>query len=236
MTVTVVVPFRPGDPHRDRLWSWVGRWWRTWFPDYQITIGDTDYDEPFNRGAARNNAARAATGTVLIVADADTITDPHATRAAVACVELGMCGWAIPYREDRYYNLSEAATRRRLQFDPDRVAPITEPWDQDDWEFKLTSWAGCLVVPADAYWEAGGYPEFDTWGYEDDCFRHALDVTAGPHHRTDGFALHLWHPASEADRFGNPGITRNRAIADEYRRARTLDRMRAVISRHGASR
>lgn len=231
--VSVVVPYRPDGGHRDRLWDWVSAWWRTWFPDYEMIIADSG-DEPFNRGASRNAAVRRATGSTLIIADADTIPHPPGVETAVQFVAIGSASWVIPYETERYYNLSETATRRRLQFEPNVLAPISEPWDEDDWEHKITSWAGCLIVPRSSFWAAGGYPEFERWGYEDDCFRTALDFVAGHHIRLPGFALHLWHPASEADRFGNPDIEANRRIFMEYKQARTHQQMTAVIERHGA--
>lgn len=234
MTVSVIVPYRPGDEHRERLWDWCRAWWATWFPDYQVIVADTDHDD-FNRGAARNRAARHATGEILIVADADTIAHPPAIAAGVAAVEDNQAPWVIPYEQERYYNLSESATRRRLQFPPDAACPIGEPWDEDDWEHKITSWAGCLIVRREAYWYAGGYPEFRTWGYEDDCFRAALDQLTGTHHRMDGFALHLWHPVTEDQRFGNDEIERNRYIARQYRRARSRQVMLQRIAQYGTT-
>lgn len=233
-SVSVLVPYRAGDDHRARLWDWCRSWWATWFPDFEVVVADTDHED-FNRGAARNQAARRATGEIFIVADADTIVHPPALESGVAAVDINLAPWVIPYEQERYYNLSETATLRRLQFPPDTVTPITEPWDVDDWEHKITSWAGCLILRRDAYWYAGGYPEFRVWGYEDDCFRAALDQLTGGHQRMDGFALHLWHPVTEEQRFGNPDIEANRAIAMEYRRARTFQQMRAVIERHGVT-
>lgn len=231
--VTVIVPYRHGDEHRDRLWAWCRKWWTTWFPQFVVTVADSAGDE-FNRGAARNVAARCAEGDILVIADADTIVDPPRLEDAVEAVRTGTAPWVIPYAEGCYYNLSATATARRLQFAPDPVAPITEPWDPEDWEFKLTSSAGCLVVRKGDYWTAGGHPEFPTWGYEDDCFRDALDVLVGPHQRTPGFALHLWHPASEEQRFGNPLIDYNRKVARQYKRATTKAQMTQVVATHGS--
>lgn len=232
-SVSVIVPFRPGDEHRDRLWDWCRSWWETWFPQFEIVVADTEHDQ-FNRGAARNEAARRATGEILVIADADTITHPEAVMSGITAVDINLAPWVIPYEQERYYNLSENATIRRLQFPPDIVVPITEPWDEDDWEHRITSWAGCLILRRDSYWYAGGYPEFRTWGYEDDCFRAALDQLTGPHHRMDGFALHLHHPATEAECFGNPEIENNRMIARQYKRARTRSQMIQLVSRYGS--
>lgn len=237
--VTVVVPYRSDGGHRDRIWDWVAGWWAIHFPDWPVIAADSG-DEPFNRGASRNLAARRASSPILIIADADTIPNQEAVAAGVELVAEHRAPWVIPYDGDprtnqgRYYNLSETATRARLKFPPDLYAPVGEPWDTDDFEHKLVSWAGCLIVRTGDYWAAGGYPEFEEWGYEDDCFRTALDYVAGRHQRVPGFCLHLWHPATEAQRFGNPQIEANRAVFMEYKKARTDKAMRAVIEKHGA--
>lgn len=238
MPLSVLIPFRSDDGWRDALLNWTIRWWQVNFPAVEIVVADTDH-ELFNRGAARNEAARHATGDVLVIADADTIPQADAVRASVELVASGEAPWVIPYDgapDGRYYNLSESATRRRLRFAPDPATPIGEPWDPDDIEFKLVSWAGCLIVPAEGFWKAGGYPELELWGYEDDCARTAFDVMVGPHVRVPGFAVHLWHECSNSDRFDNPGIAGNRAVYDEYRSARSPQRMAQVIDRHGSKR
>lgn len=231
-TLTAIVPYRPTSQHRADIWAWVRLWWAEFFRLDQMVIADSGLG-PFNRGRARNNAARSARGDVLLIIDADTIVDPAGLAYAVGLVSEGHVPWAIPYGLGRYYNLSERATARRLQFPPDELAPIAEPWDPEDWEFKIDSWAGCLVVRTEDFWRAGGYPEFETWGYEDDCFRTALDVMVGPHVRTNGFALHLWHPAAEIDRFGNADIEANRETFRRYKRARSRESMEKVIAEHG---
>lgn len=231
MTVDVIVPYRSDGGHRAQLWEWCANWWAVRFPDYRIITADSGHDL-FNRGASRNRAVRDSTADVLFIADADTFASPEAIAHGVEVVGDGM-SWVIPYDLDRYYNLSEKATRDRLKFPADPAVPITEPWDSDDWEHKLTSWAGALIVRRVDYIAAGGYPEFPRWGYEDDCFRAALDMVAGAHLRVPGFCLHLWHPASEDDRFGNSDIEANRAVAMRYKRARTQRQMAALIAEHG---
>jgi hypothetical protein len=236
--VRVVVPYRESDPQRAANWAWVCSWWKTYFPDWPVTIADSGH-EPFNRGASRNQAMRLASEPVLIIADADTIPDADAVARGAYLVDSGQAPWVIPYdgdgrtREGRYYNLSETATKARLRFPPDRAVILAEPWDTDDYEHKLCSWAGCLIVrTVDAY-AAGGYPEFPEWGYEDDCFRTALDMVAGHHQRVHGFALHLWHPVTEGQRFGNPQIEANREVFMQYKKARTQKDLAAVIAEHG---
>lgn len=240
VSVEVIVPYRAGDDeHRRRSWEWVQQWWQVNFPDWPVRTADSGND-PFNRGASRNKAARNTSAQILVIADADTIPDAAAVATGVELVGADRAAWVIPYdglerdRSGRYYNLSEQATLRRLQFPPDRAVTIAEPWDPDDYEHKLCSWAGCLIVRRADYFAAGGYPEFEEWGYEDDCFRTALEMVAGHHQRVPGFCLHLWHPVTEGQRFGNPQIEANRAVFMEYRSARTQQQMAAVIDKYGA--
>jgi len=227
------VPFRgDGDEHRERSWRWVQQWWSVNFPDWTLRSADSGHD-PFNRGASRNVAARAATAPILIIADADTIPDPEAVCQGVDLVASERAPWVIPYEKLRYYNLSERATLRRLEFPPDPAITIGEPWDEDDWEHKITSWAGCLILRRVDYWRAGGYDErFAGWGGEDNAMQLALDTLVGPHHRMDSFIQHLSHARGDAD-FSHKGWPANAGLLAQYQRARgkSAAMMRLVTSR-----
>lgn len=211
MAISVLFPYRGDDGPRDVLFAWVLRWWRTHFPQAEICVGRNFYT-PFNRGAARNDAFEQSSGLVVIVADADTVPTVVGVRAAIADVVEARC-WSIPYAEERYYNLTEAATQHVLQEYRDSI-PEPGPGDYDH---KITSWAGCLVIPREAWLKVGGYDErFVGWGYEDNAFMVKLDRLWGPHRREDSYCCHLWHPTPPGTTFDQPEIARNRGIYQRY--------------------
>lgn len=215
MSLSVLVPWRPStDGYRNRSFAWLRHRYHQLLPDAQLVIG-TSSAERFNRSEARNNAFNYSDGDVVLIADADTIFHAQSIRLAVMVAATGAAHWVIPYGEKRYYNLSHRRTEEILALDP--AADIPEPTDEDDWEHKLTSWAGLLVVTRAAYQEAGGYDErFAGWGYEDNAFRAALDHRVGPHSRLDGHCEHLWHPVAVGECFDNPDIEANRKLYQKY--------------------
>lgn len=215
MSLSVLVPWRPSDDgYRARSLAWLRRRYHALLPDAQLVIANSNA-ERFNRSEARNNAFNYSDGDVLLIADADTVFHPHLIELAAMMVADGDAPWIIPYDEGRYYNLGQRRTDELLAGDP--AADIPEPTDEDDWEHKLTSWAGLLVVSRDGYETAGGYDErFAGWGYEDNAFRAALDHRVGTHTRLKGHCEHLWHHVIAGECFDNPDIDANRRLYQKY--------------------
>ena len=226
--LSVLFPYRCDDGPRDRLFGWVLAWWQVNFPEAEICVG-RNFEHPFNRGAARNAAFDQSTGSVLIVADADTVPTAQGVKDAIAEVVSTKC-WSFPYAEDRYYNLTQAHTETVLHVPPSDTAAIKFPHEpaEGQYDHKITSWAGCLIMPREAWEAVDGYDErFRGWGYEDDSFRMSLDMLWGSHRRQDSYVCHLFHERGDAD-FNQPHIQHNRDLYNRYRRARTPEDVRGV--------
>ncbi len=212
--ISVLFPYRGDDGHRDRLFGYVLRWWEVYFPEAQICVG-RNFEHPFNRGAARNDAYKQAEGSVIIVADADTIPTVYGVKTGIADAVAEKV-WCIPYAEERYYNLKEDMTQRVLEAGVQTM--IFEPHN-GEYEHKITSWAGCLIVPRNAWEVVGGYDErFIGWGYEDNSQYLKLDALWGPHRRQDSYICHLWHPVTKENSFESPDIKHNRSLYQQYQR------------------
>lgn len=211
--ISVLFGYRGDDGPRDVLFANVLRWWKVHYNDAQICMG-RNFDQPFNRGKARNEAFKDATGDIIIVADADTLPTVDGVDLAIEEILEGRARWMLPYGPDRYYNLSEERTKSILN---SGATTIPEPVT---WEHKITSWAGCLIMPRAAYEAVGGYDErFVGWGYEDNAFQFALDTIWGPHARIDSFCCHLWHAIEPGTTFDSPTIGANRALFGKYQAA-----------------
>lgn len=205
MKISILIPYRPEDgskrEHHWRIESFkktVEFWNSIEGYDIEVVTSDSIADR-FNRSEARNNAFVKSTGDILVIADADTIVPHKSFKEAVERVSSGELAWAIPYIH--YYNLSVDFTKILLESEGVLPQPsdLTHP---ASYEHKVLSYAGCLVLPREAYDVVGGYDEdFKGWGYEDNAFRLALDNEWGVHTRVDGAAWHLWHPIYERDRF-----------------------------------
>lgn len=231
MSFSVLFGYYGDDGPRDRLFGWVLKWWRANFPEAQVCMG-RNFDEPFHRGRARNDAALNARRDVLVIADADTIPDAAAVAAAVQAVTDREAPWVLPYAENSYFNLSESSTQWVLGCNP-ATTTIPAPTNPEAFEHQITSWAGCLVVPRVAFEAVGGYDErFTGWGYEDNAFRIALDTIVGKHQRLAAHCCHLWHPVTAELTWDQPFITENRTLYRRYERAQgDAGLMREVLSR-----
>lgn len=217
MNLSVLIPYE-GDEWRDTVFEWLTARYAALLPDAEMCVGTS---MPFNRSAARNDAFSKSSKDYLLIADADTVF--HVDQILRALDELkDKKTWVIPYGDCNYYNLSKDMTVSVLAGDP--AATIPEPSNSAMWEFRLESWAGLLVVPRVAFETVGGYDErFIGWGEEDLAFRDALNDLWGPMVRTDGYALHLWHPTTEHERFEQPFFEQNRRLRMKLARERRLN-------------
>ena len=219
MTFSIIVPFRGDNGHRDRVWKWCERFWASRFTDedhgYELIVADS-CDVPFSRGNSRNEGAAQAKGDVLFFADADGVNE-NCHEALKMVHHNG--GWVVAYPAPRgYIALNRWGTERLLATDPSER--LAEP-QSADWYERCHSYAGAIACRTEDFWLAGGYdPRFEGWGYEDDAFTEAMSTIVGPPQRTGGFHLHLWHPHVESERFRQPHISENKALAESYTAAR----------------
>ena len=179
MSVTAVVPWRPGCPHRERAWAHV----RETLEDvrgYEVVVGSCP-DGPFNRAWAILDGAWKASNETLLVIDADVVGFyAHATSR----VESGKSKWAIPF--GNLHRLTEASTTAYL---------AGERTHLDFEEVHRGNETGtCVVIERSVLDVAPPDVRFVGWGQEDDAWQRALRVMVGPPWRGSEPLLHLWHP------------------------------------------
>ena len=229
MTVSLVVPYRAGDPWREAAWEWVQV---RYPPEWEQVLGQCA-PGPFNRSEAILEGASRASGDVLVVADADVWCD--ATVDAVAQVQDGKA-WAVPHR--RIYRLSKESTTRVLFGAPWHGLPLSEDNRQDRRPYIGNAGGTLLVLSRAALEKAPPDPRFMGWGQEDEAWGCALRTLVGPVRRGVADLVHLWHPAQPRldRRKGNP---ENVQLWQRYRRAEgSRPRMAALVDEgrvaHGA--
>jgi hypothetical protein len=231
-STSVIVAFRDDDGTRTRLWDLVRERFERLLPEAEIVVG-TDDSVPFNKCRALNEAARKASGEVLILTDADTWVSEDLLRGAVRLVAAGEAGWCKPWN-------------RKLKLDPEAtqaVLDLGEAWNgrkRKDWRVEApmnTWWAGPPVVfRAETFWNVGAMDErLAGWGEDDACLGWALKAFTGRAKVLRGDSLHLSHP--RLGRSGSdlwPGQTSrdaNLALGAEYRVAsRSPELMRELIA------
>jgi glycosyltransferase involved in cell wall biosynthesis len=235
--ISFLIPYLPnGDEYRERACKYIlGALAIDWHePDAEIIIGGI---EPFNRSAARNQAAKRADGDILVFVDADSFVPKHQIREALSLAEER--GWAFPY--DHYCSMTEMGTENFIAGAalPDPLSWGTDMFDRDYYEFIFPSKdtpepavGGCVVVTRAAFETVGGYDErFIGWGEEDRAFMLALDTLVNAEHRVSGNIFHLWHEHPEEECFAQPNFSDNRKLCNRYREAcGNLQMMRELIA------
>jgi hypothetical protein len=221
--VSLIVPWRGGDPDRERIWAWCRRYWTSHYPEFELIECDSG-EEPFSRGNSRNQGVEQSHGKVLVIADADTLIAHVDEAVAIA----GRGEWCIGYQPSQYLALTQEATDALLAKDP--TGPLKEPTRAECRE-TITSYAGVLAMSRPAFDRVGGYcTAFHGWGGEDVAFMFAMDTLWSPHVRASGWAIAPKHPHPEEERFQSPYWPANDALCKRFEAAyRNPSAMRHLV-------
>lgn len=187
-SVSVVVPWRGGCPHREQAWAWLRRWWAKQHPDWQVVEGHCPAG-PWRKAAAVADALTRTTGSVLVLADADVWCDGVAE--AVDAVSTGQAPWAIPHK--LVHRLTEPATGAVVA--GAQPGPKLGGWDQKPYEG--TPGGGIVVMTRQTYQRVPLDPRFAGWGQEDECFGLAAATILGRPWKGTAHLWHAWHPPQE---------------------------------------
>lgn len=183
MTVSVVIPWRGGDPQRERVWAWLVERWAAVHPGWQVVLGEHDDGGPWRKAAAVADGLAVADGELLVVADADVWADD--LEDAVA--QLDEHPWVVPHHHVK--RLSSAGTDQVLAGGRWVEAPLEHRGCYVGHEG-----GGIVVLRRDLYEEVPLDPRFAGWGQEDDSWALALRTIAGRPWRGGTDLWHLWHP------------------------------------------
>lgn len=218
VAVTVVVPFTPGQPDRDRAWEWVRKQYAEHHPDYTVVVGHGDPDR-WVKAEAVMPAIDDAPDGVVVVADADVWCDD--LQRAVANVESGHA-WAIPHWRVR--RLSKESSDRVIAGESPVGLPLDEP------HYVGTAAGGLVVSTRENFLSVPLDRRFVGWGGEDRSWGLALHCLLGGAWRGREDLWHLWHPAQER-LTRNVGSETNQALRGRYDAARSRpDEMRALLA------
>ena len=193
--ISILTGFTSDDTSRLKVWDWTRRYYARNFPDAEHVTGGSSA-RPFNKAEAVNAAARAATGNVFLLADADTCLDRGGVVQAYARLRAGEAAWAFPASE--VYRLSAKQTAACLRRPPAPFGAIAKGacrWHSND----LRKLAGWVMVTREAWEQLGGMDErfAEGWGCEDACFTLALATLCGEPAAAHGYrAVHLEHAAT----------------------------------------
>lgn len=230
MNVAILVPWRPGNSERQKLWDFTRAWWQRDHPTWTIHEAPGPLDGPFNRSAAINEAARAAGDwDVAVIIDADVIANADAVRNGV---DIAQATGQMVVTHDERVMLSKVGARKVL--DGYRGSWRAPAMVERVWLDSVS----CSVVASRQLWDlVGGFDElFVGWGREDTAFRIAAETLTGkPLIRLSSELFHLWHPESPDARKTSPIRKANEQRHQRYVAARwNPDDVRALLeeSRH----
>ncbi len=229
--ISLLVPFRADHPERDRNWNWLRQYWEHELPDAEIIMG-SNFDYPFCKTAAVNDAFSRATGDIIVILDADCYISgdviTYCAESIRAQRKRGRKLWYIPYR--RFYRLNEIASLWLLNSDPADPMQFGDPPPAGQLENLPASashghWFGAMIqiMPREAFEVAGGMDtRFAGWGCEDVSFLYAVDTLYARHRTYNAPVYHIGHPVIKGDWMatrqwvGQPNAEMNDALAGRY--------------------
>lgn len=186
MRVACVIPWRGGQPDRERHHETVRAHLRVLLPD-AVHIDADSGGVPFSRAGSRNLGVRLAQDAecdVVVICDADTVVEREPLLVAIEAASDGLLH--LPYRV--FKGFSPIGTGAYLAGAPPHEC-ATEL--ETEW-----STGGVLVIQPSSWWRMGGMDErFTGWGAEDTAARVACDALLGPTVKHPGTIFHLWHPS-----------------------------------------
>lgn len=226
--VVILVPWRAGDPHRQKLWDFTKVWWQRDYPDWPIYEAPGP-SGPFNRSAAINEAAEGAGDwDVAIVIDADIIANSDAVHNGVSIAAA--TGQMVVTHDERVM-LSKAGTQKVIS--GYRGSWRTPSMHEHVWRDSVS----CSVVVSRSLWDSvGGFDElFCGWGFEDTAFQIACEaITGKPVIKITSELFHLWHPVSAEAQSKSETYKLNGVRVQRYREARWNGDAVAALIREAA--
>lgn len=205
--VAIVVPWRPGDPQREKAWAWCREWWEQFeWPIFEVTHPPP---APFNRAWCINEGARRAwPWDVLIAIDADVFEeDPEQVRDGVRrALDHGRL--TIPHTSG--HDLNNHGTSLLLRG--------AEGWQKALAKRRAVCTSRVWIMRCDLFAAVGGFDErFRGWGFEDVAAFHSMRNLRGVDQPTEGgIAYHLWHRPSFGPARRTPEWAAGNALAERY--------------------
>lgn len=196
MTVSLVVPFSPTSPQRTEHWHWLRLRYEEEHPAWELAVTAGPVGQPWLKGQAVARAVERATGSTLVIADADSLVAPEVLELSADLVASGQAPWVVPH--SKVYRLRLEATAQLLAGE---LALPPRPLERrllDRRPYDAPVGGGIVVCSRAGYEAVGGIDSrFEGWGGEDISFGRALDTLVGYHERLGGPLWHLWHPKQE---------------------------------------
>lgn len=216
-SVAVIVPWRPGCPHREAAWQWVRARYEQAHPGWELVEASAP-EGPWVKALAVMPAVAASSSEIVVVADADVWCEKIGD--AVDVVRAGE-PWAVPHK--KVHRLSRQATDRLYAGHELDVEDLAER------PYRGTVGGGLVVLPRASALEVPLDPRFVGWGGEDQSWGYALNRLIGRPWLGMAPLWHLWHPPQQRMN-RRVGSTANHDLHLRYAAARQRpDEMRKLL-------
>jgi len=132
-----------------------------------VPVQVVDLEGHFSRGRGLNRAAAAARGEILFFIDADSLLCERVLRRGAECVRAGQTYFPVLFS-------------------------FSDPDHREGW-WRHEGYGHCMLSRS-LFNEVGGWPEYATWGKEDDDFFGKLAQITGCVREEVPAFFHQWHP------------------------------------------
>jgi len=180
-----VIVFAPDGQceYRKKIWENLRPYWLSF--GFELVEVTAPSGMSFNKARLAHAGVAAASGSILVFADADVFMDKRAIMRAVNAVGQGFFNWATPNLQVLRYTKEESESI----LNGGAAIPSNAPY--------TGQYAGGLFVTSRKCWnETGGMDtRFEGWGGEDAAYSSVL-VRRGDGWKPRGreILFHLWHP------------------------------------------
>lgn len=235
--VSIIIPFRGEDPHRQaNLTRVLDHLAATGLP---LVLGSDGRQNghPFNRSAAYNDGMAKSPSEVYVFHEADMLIPLDQLARAIDLAREGL-GLVVPFTE--YHYLPQEGSRLVLSgtAEPEDVAP--------EWIMGNGRSIGAVnVCSSETMRWVGCWDEtLSGHGFDDNAMYHAFETACGETRYAAGPGRHLWHPmayapwergteASDPTNFSAAELAateHNRTRLVSYRRATTPEQVRMLTA------
>lgn len=225
MDLSVLVPWRAGDPDREKAWTYLQAYWLAissdLIMDIEVVEGHDSGVGPFNCAQAINDAFRKSTGRYVAIFGADCLPDLRSLEITWHRLTAGQAPWVPMYNRVDYWDKAGTSAIIDEAYFPDEVSickPMSVPFQ-----------TAYLAMPREHYIEAGGHDErFVGWGAEDSAFRRSLYLLYGDQESVDLPMRCLHHAGGHRSMSDN-----NLKLIREYEQIDDKDRLKQYLKERG---
>lgn len=184
--ISVLIPWRGGDPQRERVWEFIKQKWIDL--GVELCVGIDDHGAPFNCSRALNRAFKLSTKPILMQFGADCLPSETAIDHGYTLLTERGFNWVPLFEKTEYFN---------DHYTTEILRGISQYACSTDPELAVPFQTGVLGFTREAFMETGGSDErFSGWGGEDAAFRMALYRLYGDVSPLPYTLMSLWHDGS----------------------------------------